>query len=128
VHLSEPRRLHDDDDDCRWNPGEEHGRDPKGGKDHGNNRDDTVVDVTLDYDLLDNCGASCVLSVDDPRHGTRQDARSPDWRVIDAHHVQFVVDHNRKLRGERYTLKLTCTDEAGNTKVEMATIVLPDHR
>ena len=73
VHVSKPRRLHDDDDDCGWFPGK-NGKDRRGGKDHGNYRDDRVIDVRLNYDILDNCGASCELSVLGPR---RRDRNGP---------------------------------------------------
>ena len=124
VHVGKPRKVHDDDDDCGRFTGK-NGKDRRGGKDHGNNRDDRVIDVTLNYDILDNCGASCVLSVLGPRRRDRNDQGPPDWTIVDAHHVRFIVDNDSKGPYERYTLKLTCTDAAGNQKVETATVSDP---
>ena len=112
--------------------GGKHGKDGRGRKDHGSNRNDRVVDVRLDYELGDNCPApaACVLSVapqasDRPRG---RDKRSPDWTIVDAHHVQFVADDDSRGPDESYTLNLTCTDAAGNMTVKTATVVIPDHR
>ena len=125
VQVGKPRKVHDDDDDCGRFTGK-NGKDRRGGKDHGNNRDDKVIDVKLNYDILDNCGASCELSVLGPRRRDRNDRGEPDWTIVDAHHVRFIVDNDSKGPYERYTLKLTCTDAAGNKKVETATVRILD--
>ena len=123
VHVSKPRKVHDDNDDC---PSVMVGKRGRTEKDHGKGRADKVVDVTLDYGLFDNCGASCVLSVRRPL-GPNGQEEPPDWTIVDAHHVRFIVDDDVKRRNEIYRLKLTCTDAAGNKKVKRARVVIPDH-
>jgi hypothetical protein len=124
VHVSKPRKVHDDDDDCRLTG--ENSKDRRGRRDHGKYRGDKVIDVKLNYDLLDNCAASCELTVLGPRHRDRHGRSFPDWTIVDAHHVRFVVDNDSKGPYERYTLQLTCTDAAGNRKVETATVKILD--
>jgi hypothetical protein len=115
VHVSRPRKLHD-------------GEDGSGPNEHGSGRDAKVVDVTLNYGLADNCGASCVLSVEGPREPRHKERESPDWTIVDAHLVRFILDNDTRGPTETYTIRLTCTDAAGNTEVKSATVEIPDHR
>jgi hypothetical protein len=115
VHLSRPRKLED-------------GEDGSDAKDHGHGRNGRVVDVTLNYGLADNCGASCVLSVEGPREPRHKERESPDWTIVDAHLVRFILDNDTRGPTETYTIRLTCTDAAGNTEVKSATVEIPDHR
>jgi hypothetical protein len=115
VHLSRPRKLED-------------GEDGSDAKDHGHGRNGRVVDVTLNYGLADNCGASCVLSVEGPREPRHKERESPDWTIVDAHLVRFILDNDTRGPTETYTIRLTCTDAAGNMEVKSATVEIPDHR
>ena len=97
-------------------------------------RDDhTLVDVTVNYDAKDNCGASsCVLTVTSNQPPKRDDDdgdddRLPDVLVVDAHHVRLRADQDDD-RDRIYTITVTCTDAAGNRTVRTATVVVPhDH-
>ena len=105
------------------------GKDRRAGRDHGNNRDDRVIDVTLNYDILDNCGASCVLSVHGPRRRNRNDtgvARLDHRRRRTTCGSSWTTIAMRRTSGIRS--ELTCTDAAGNRKVETATVLIPDRR
>jgi hypothetical protein len=128
MHVTKPRRLHSHDDDCPFQVIRRNGKDQRGPKNHGSRRDDKVVDVTLNYELLDNCGASCVLSVHGPRHASGKGSTSPDWTIIDDQHVRFVVDDDSHAPYERYELRLTCTDAAGNKTLKETTVWIPDRR
>ncbi len=127
VDVSKPRKLHDDNDDCPRAMAGKRGKDGRGERNHGTSRNDKVVDVTLNYDLLDNCGASCVLSVHGPR-GRRGPDQTPDWTIVDAQHVVLIVDDDVIRRNEIYMLELTCTDAAGNKEIKREAVVIPDHR
>ena len=128
AHVSKPRKLHSDDDDCPYQVVRRNGTDRQGPKNHGSNRNDRVVDVTLNYEFLDNCEASCVLSVHGPRNPNRKGTGSPDWTIIDDHHVRFVVDNDSHAPYERYRLRLTCTDASGNRTTAGDTVLIPDRR
>jgi hypothetical protein len=84
-----------------------------------------VVDVTLTYDVADNCGVSCVLSIDGPDRSGRS---SPTWTIVDSRHVRFAFADEGKWRDETYTITVTCTDAAGNRAVKQTTVVVPDRR
>ena len=83
-----------------------------------------VVDVTLNYDAGDNCGVSCVLSIEGPdRSGS-----SATWTIVDSRRVRFAFTDEGKWREETYTIKVTCTDAAGNRAVKQTTVIVPDRR
>lgn len=120
-----------DDRDGRDGKDEKDDRDGRDGRAEKDDRDDKdrnrdVVDVTLNYELGDNCGASCVLAVtaDEPAGPHRKHTPSPEWTIIDANHVQFNVEKSGKGHGRAYTFTLTCTDVAGNITVKTATASL----
>jgi hypothetical protein len=86
-----------------------------------------MVDVTVNYDLTDNCGAACVLSVtsNEPINGLGDGDTSPDWRIVDAHNVQLRAERSGTGNGRTYTITLTCKDAAGNTTVKTTTVIVP---
>jgi hypothetical protein len=90
----------------------------------------TMVDVTVGFDLSDNCGGVCALTVssNEPTNGAGDGNSSPDWTVIDAHHVQLRAERSGTGSGRTYTLKLTCTDAAGNATVKTATVLVPHNQ
>lgn len=87
-----------------------------------------MVDVTVNYTVTDNCGVdTCVLSVssNEPVDGTGDGDTSPDWVIIDAHHVQLRAERAGNGTGRVYTITITCTDSANNSTVRTATVVVP---
>jgi hypothetical protein len=87
-----------------------------------------MADVTVNYGATDNCSAaSCVLAVssNEAINGTGDGNTSPDWQVVDAHHVRLRAERAGNGEGRIYTLTLTCTDAAGNTIVRTATVLVP---
>jgi hypothetical protein len=86
-----------------------------------------MITVAVNYDLADNCGATCVLAVtsNEAVNGQGDGDTAPDWAVIDAHHVQLRAERSGKGSGRIYTLRLTCTDAAGNITVKTATVAVP---
>ena len=89
----------------------------------------TMRDVTVDYTSSDNCpGHNCVLSVtsNEPIDGLGDGDTSPDWEIIDNHHVRLRAERGGKGNGRTYTITVTCTDAAGNTTTKSTTVVV-DH-
>jgi uncharacterized repeat protein (TIGR01451 family) len=84
--------------------------------------------VTVTYDVADNCGPSvCALGVssDEPVLGTGDGDTSPDWEVVDEHHVKLRAERAGMLDGRVYTVAVTCTDGAGNASTETIGVEVP---
>ena len=84
--------------------------------------------VTVAYDVSDNCGPSaCALGVtsDEPVNGTGDGDASPDWEVVDDHHVRLRAERAGMLDGRLYTIAVTCTDSAGNSSTETVAVEVP---
>lgn len=83
--------------------------------------------VTVNYTATDNCSVNCVLTVssNEPLDGLGDGDTSPDWEVIDAHHVRLRVERSGTGTGRIYTITVTCTDPAGNTVVRTVTVKVP---
>ena len=58
-------------------------------------------------------------------NGTGDGNTSPDWQVVDAHHVKLRAERAGNGSGRTYTLTVTCTDAAGNRTVRTATVLVP---
>jgi hypothetical protein len=84
-----------------------------------------MVDVTVDYGLLENCAGSCGLSVSCNQAVEGQSDRdaSADWEVVDAHHVRLRASGS----GRVYTVTITCTDTGLNTSARSVTVQVPPH-
>jgi hypothetical protein len=80
-----------------------------------------MVDVTIDYSDSSSCPATCTISVtsNEPTGGT------PDWVVLDAHHVQLRAERFGKGQGRIYTITTTCTNSSGQSSSKAVTVVVP---
>ena len=83
--------------------------------------------VTVNYTATDNCSVNCVLSVtsSEPSNGLGDGDTSPDWEVVDAHHVRLRAERSGAGTGRVYTITVTCTDLSGNTVVRSVTVRVP---
>ena len=82
-----------------------------------------MVNVTVSYDVTDNCPlppGSCTLSVtsNEPVLGHGSGNTSPDWIVLDDHHVLLRAEREGGGNGRIYTITITCTDSGGNSSTE----------
>jgi hypothetical protein len=93
-----------------------------------------MIDVAVNYTAGDNCGgasgSTCVLTVssNEPVNGVGDGHTSPDWQVVDAHHVRLRAERAGNGGGRVYTLTLTCTDAAGNKSVKTGTVRVPHNQ
>jgi uncharacterized repeat protein (TIGR01451 family) len=86
------------------------------------------VDVTVDYDVSDNCGTvTTALSVtsNEPMSGTGEGDSSPDWIVIDAHHVSLRAERAGSGSGRIYTIMITATNSEGGTSTLTVDVLVP---
>ena len=89
-----------------------------------------MVNVTVSYDVTDNCAlplGSCTLSVtsNEPVFGHGSGHTSPDWTVVDDHHVLLRAERQGNGNGRIYTTTITCTDSGGNSSDEQVEVVVP---
>ncbi|HJQ71636.1 MAG TPA: lamin tail domain-containing protein [Blastocatellia bacterium] len=90
-----------------------------------------MVDVTVNYGTANNCGpVTCTLSVtsNEPVNGDDDGNTSPDWEVIDDHHVRLRAERSGSGAGRVYTITITCTDSMGGTATATVTVSVPLNR
>jgi hypothetical protein len=92
-----------------------------------------LENVTVSYEVSDECPLppnSCTLSVttNEPINGTGGGNTSPDWIILDAHHVQLRAERAGNGNGRIYTITITCTDSAGNSSSRSVTVSVPHDR
>jgi len=89
-----------------------------------------MVNVTISYDVTDNCPlppGSCILTVtsNEPVLGHGSGHTSPDWIVVDDHHVLLRAEREGGGNGRIYTTTITCTDSGGNSSEEQVEVTVP---
>ena len=86
------------------------------------------VDVTVDYNVVDNCGPLAItvsITSNETANGRGDGNTSPDWEVVDAHHVRLRAERG-KGGGERiYTISITATDSSGSHTTSTVTVKVP---
>jgi uncharacterized repeat protein (TIGR01451 family) len=92
-----------------------------------------MVNVTVSYNVSDNCALppdSCTLSVtsNEPVLGHGSGHTSPDWIVVDDHHVLLRAERAGNGDGRIYTITITCTDSGGNSSSEQVEVTVPHDR
>lgn len=85
-------------------------------------------DVTINYTATDNCGVTSTLSVSssDPINGGSDGDQSPDWEVIDGHHVRLRAEKANNGQARHYTIKITISDGC-NPPVDTSVTVVVAH-
>jgi hypothetical protein len=89
-----------------------------------------MEDITVSYTATDNCGVNCTLSVtsNEPINGQGDGDTSPDWVIVDAHHVLLRAERSGKGNGRVYTISVTCKDGSNNTVVKTVTVRVPKNQ
>ena len=90
-----------------------------------------LVPVTVNYTASDNCGSvTCTLTVtsNEPINGTDDGDTSPDWIIVDAHHVKLRAERSGVGSGRIYTITITCTDGVGNSSNHTVSVTVPLHK
>jgi HYR domain-containing protein len=74
-----------------------------------------TVDVTLNYDVTDNCGVrdtSISVSSNDPA------SSGSDWQIVDGHHMRLLAQHLARGGDRIYTITITANDIHGNVATQ----------
>jgi uncharacterized repeat protein (TIGR01451 family) len=92
-----------------------------------------MVNVTVSYDVTDNCPlppGSCTLSVtsNEAVNGKGDGDTSPDWIVLDDHHVLLRAERAGNGNGRIYTITITCIDSGGNSSTQQVEVTVPHDR
>ncbi|HEY3052804.1 MAG TPA: M36 family metallopeptidase, partial [Thermoanaerobaculia bacterium] len=91
--------------------------------------DHKMVNVIVAYTDSDNSGAepicSLTVSSNEPIDGLGDGDTSPDWEVVDAHHVRLRAERSALGTGRVYTITISCADAAGNTTTAPVTVTVP---
>jgi hypothetical protein len=85
-----------------------------------------MVDVTVGFTVSDNCSATASIAVtsDEPESGLSNGDQSPDWIILDNHHVQLRAERDGKGDGRVYTITITAVDPSGNTTTTTKTVIV----
>jgi uncharacterized repeat protein (TIGR01451 family) len=86
-----------------------------------------MVDVKLIYGIEDCCDTGLVPTITISSNQPTNDGGSPDWEVVDAHHVRLRAEISPGCQPFRvYTIKLTVTDSSGaKSSKSVNVIVIP---
>jgi len=90
-----------------------------------------LEDVAVNYDVTDNCGlltTSLSITSNEPVNGTGDGDTSPDWEVVDAHHIRLRAERAGNGNGRIYTVTITSTDSAGGSSRQTVTVLVPKSR
>jgi len=85
--------------------------------------------VTVNYSISGGCGttACTITSVtsNEPVNGLGDGDASPDWQIVDAHHVNLRAERSGSGTGRIYTITITCTDGGGHTTTKTVAVTVP---
>lgn len=87
-----------------------------------------MVPVTVNYDVANhNCPLVCTLSVasNEALNGSGDGNTSPDWQVLDAHHVLLRAERAGNGTGRIYTITITCTNSGGASSTQSVIVSVP---
>jgi uncharacterized delta-60 repeat protein len=90
--------------------------------------DHKLKDITVNYSTTDNCGiANTQISVssNEPVQSRDKDDQSPDWQIVDDHHIRLRAERLESGSGRTYTVKITTTDVSGNQNTATSTVIVP---
>jgi CHRD domain-containing protein/HYR domain-containing protein/type IX secretion system substrate protein len=88
-----------------------------------------MKNITANYTSTDNCPGpiTCVITVtsDEPQSGTGNGDQSPDWDILNDHHLKLRAERAGNGDGRVYTVRITCTDAHGNSASGTKTVLVP---
>jgi hypothetical protein len=86
------------------------------------------VEVTIDYAAPSPCPNTCVLTVssNESVNGAGDGNTSPDWQVVDAHHLLLRAERAGDGNGRAYAITITCTNDTNKqSSTKTVTVFVP---
>jgi uncharacterized delta-60 repeat protein len=90
--------------------------------------DHKMKDITVNYSVNDNCGIAStqlLISSNEPVQSGEQGDKSPDWEVVDNHHIRLRAERLESGNGRIYTITMTTTDLSGNHATATISVNVP---
>jgi len=88
-----------------------------------------MKNITANYTSTDNCPGpiTCAITVisDEPQSGTGNGDQSPDWEILNDHHLKLRAERAGDGDGRVYTVRITCTDQYANSTSGTRTVLVP---
>lgn len=87
-----------------------------------------LEDVLVNYTVTDNCDSASVqlsVSSNEPVQTNEPGDQSPDWQIIDNHHIKLRAERLGTGNGRVYTIKVMATDPTGNHDSASTTVNVP---
>ena len=88
-----------------------------------------MKNIDVAYTSRDNCPGpiTCAITVtsDEPENGTGDGDKGPDWEVLNDHHIKLRAERSGSGDGRVYSVKVTCTDQYGNSSNGTRTVIVP---
>jgi uncharacterized delta-60 repeat protein len=85
-------------------------------------------DITVNYSVSDNCSVANTqisISSNEPVQSSERDDESPDWEILDDHHIRLRAERLETGNGRIYTIKITATDVNGNQDTAITIVSVP---
>lgn len=86
------------------------------------------IDIKVGYSVRDNCCVPvCALAVtsNEPVLVLDGKDRTPDWQVLDDHHLRLRAERSPQGSGRIYTVTITCRDMSGASTSKRVTVTVP---
>lgn len=86
------------------------------------------VDVAVRYNVSDNCGPvvnTLSVSSNEPVDGLGDGDASPDWEIVNDHHVRLRAERAGNGSGRIYLITIVATDSAGHSSSKTLTVRVP---
>ena len=80
-----------------------------------------MKDITVNYTATSACGPpriALTVSSNEPINGTGDGDTSPDWIIVDDHHVKLRAERAANGNGRIYTITITATNLVGVTSIK----------
>ena len=86
-------------------------------------------DVIVNYQVIDNCVSSpnttISITSNEPVNGTGDGATSPDWEIVNNHHVKLRAERAGNRNGRIYTISITVNDGCNPTVTASTQVIVP---
>ncbi|MES2649841.1 MAG: T9SS type A sorting domain-containing protein [Bacteroidota bacterium] len=87
--------------------------------------DHKMKDITLNYDLYENCGRMAGLQV---TITANEPITTNDWQVVDDHHIRLRAERQQRGSGRIYTITVSATDVSGNHNAKAVNVTVPKNQ